>query len=95
MKKPTVQLTKKFFKRLNFLTDQLYEVELVKSEMEHQEPMIVGLFIWQNAKLRMLELYFRFFEKFCYTENCGELEMDTDSLHLTLSDENLEDIILS
>ena len=31
----------KLFKRLNFITDQLYEVELVKSEIEHREPIIV------------------------------------------------------
>ena len=29
----------KLFKRLNFITDQLYEVELVKSEIEHREPI--------------------------------------------------------
>ena len=35
----------KLFKRLNHITDQLYEVELVKSEIEHREPHIVGFFI--------------------------------------------------
>ena len=37
----------KHFKRLNFITDQLYVVELVKSEIEHREPIIVGFFILQ------------------------------------------------
>ena len=46
----------KLFKRLNFITDQLYEVELVKSEIEHREPIIVGFFILQYAEFRMLEL---------------------------------------
>ena len=49
-------INSKLFKRLNFINDQLYEVELVKSEIEHQEPIIVGFFILQYAKLRMLEL---------------------------------------
>ena len=35
----------KMFKRPNHLTDQLYEVELVKSEIEHREPITVGFFI--------------------------------------------------
>ena len=35
----------KLLKRLNFITDQLYEVELVKSEIEHREPIIVGFSI--------------------------------------------------
>ena len=34
----------KMFKRLNHITDQLYEVELVKPEIEHREPIIVGFF---------------------------------------------------
>ena len=58
----------KLFKRLNHITDQLYEVELVKSEIEHREPIIVGFFILQYAKLRMLELYYNFFKKFCDTD---------------------------
>ena len=49
------------FMRLNQITDQLYEVELVKSEIEHREPIIAGFFILQYAKLRMLELYYNFF----------------------------------
>ena len=32
----------KVFKRLGSINDQLYEVELVKSEIEHKEPIIVG-----------------------------------------------------
>ena len=35
----------KLFEQLNFITDQLYEVDLVKSEIEHREPIIVELFI--------------------------------------------------
>ena len=87
-------INNKLFKRLTFITDHLYEVELVKSENEHREPIIVGFFILQYAKLRMLELYYYFFKKFCDTEKYDELEMDTDSLYLVLSEENLEDIIL-
>ena len=46
------------FKRLTHITDQLYEVELVKSEIEHREPINVGFFILQYAKLRVLDLYY-------------------------------------
>ena len=66
-------INKKLFKRLNFITDQLYEVEFFKSEIEHQEPIIVGYFILQYAKLRMSELYYDFFKKFCDTEKYEEL----------------------
>ena len=46
----------KFFKCLYHINDQLYEVELAKAEIEHREPIIVGFFILQYAKLRMFEL---------------------------------------
>ena len=87
-------INSKLFKRLNFINDQLYVVELVKSEIEHREPIIVGFFILQYAKLRMLQLYFNFFKKFCDTEKYEEFEMDTDSLYLALPEENLEYIVL-
>ena len=76
------------FKRLNHITDQLYEVELVKSDIEHRGPILVGFFILQYAKLRMFLLYYTFFKKFCDTEKYEELQMDTDSLYLALSEEN-------
>ena len=42
----------KFFKRLDHINDQLYEVELAKVEIEHREPIIVGFFILQYAKIK-------------------------------------------
>ena len=70
-------INSKMFRRPNHNIDQLYEVELVKSEIEHTEPIIVGFFILQYAKLRKLELYLNFFKKFCDTGKYEELEMDT------------------
>ena len=54
----------KLFKRLDLFNDQLYEVEMAKAEIEHRGPIIVGFFILQYAKLRLLELYYNFFERF-------------------------------
>ena len=83
----------KFFKRLDHIIDQLYEVELAKAQIEHREPIIVGFFILQYAKLRMLELNYNFFERFCDVNKFEELEMDTDSLYLPLSEKQLHDCI--
>ena len=74
----------KLFKRLDHINDQLYEVELAKAEIEHREPIIVGFFILQYAKLRMLELHYNFFEIFYDVSEFEELEMDTDSLCLVV-----------
>ena len=45
-------MIRKMLKRLGHINDQLYEVELVKSEIEQEQPFIVGFFILQYAKLR-------------------------------------------
>ena len=37
----------------------------------------------------MLELYYNFFERFCDVNKSEELEMDTDTLYLTLSEKEL------
>ena len=47
----------KLFKRLDYINDQLYEVEMAKTEIEHRESIIVGFFILQYPKLRLMELH--------------------------------------
>ena len=81
------------FKKLNHLNNSLYEVELAKAEIEHKEPIPFGFFILQYAKLRMLELYYNFFTRFCDVNKFEELEMDTDLLYFALAEKELEDCI--
>ena len=86
-------INSKLFKKLDHVNNSLYEVELAKAPTEHKEPIIVGFFILQYAKLRMWELYYNFFTRFCDVNNFDELEMDTDSLYLALAEKELEDCI--
>ena len=83
----------KLYQRLDHINDQLCEVELANAEIEHREPIIVGFFVFQYAKPRMLELYYNFSERFCDVNKFEELEMDTDSLYLALSERELYDCI--
>ena len=41
----------------------------------------------------MLELYFKFFDKFSDVNKVEELKVDTDSLYLALAEENLDKCI--
>ena len=84
----------KLLKLLNHITDQLYEVELVKHDIQHREPIILRFFILQYNEQKMLELHYNFFKKCCDANKYEELGMDTDSLYLALSEENLEEFIL-
>ena len=86
-------INSKLFNRLDHKNNSLFEVELAKAPIEHKDPIIVGFFILQYAKLRMLELYYNFFTKFCDVNKFEELEKDTESLYLALSENELEDCI--
>ena len=66
----------KLFKKPDHVNNSLYGVELAKAQIEHKEPIIVGFFILQYAKLRMLELYYNFFTRFGDVNKFQELEMD-------------------
>ena len=70
------------FKRLGYRNGQLYEVELVKSDVEHKEPKNIGIFLLQFATWRKLELYHSFVDKYSDVTKFKELEMETDSLYL-------------
>ena len=69
-------------------------MELVKSTIEHREPNIVGFFILQYAKLRMLKLFYNFFDQLCDFNHFEELETDTYSLYVALAEEDLDERIL-
>ena len=73
------------------MNKSLYELELARAQIEDKELIIVGFFILQYAKPRMLELYYNFFTKLCDVSKFEELEMDTDSLYLALAEKELED----
>ena len=92
-KKTHKAINGKMFKHLNNVSEEIYEVELPKSKIEHREPIVVGFFILQYAKLRMLELYYNFFDRFCDVDKFEELETDTVSVFLALAHENLYDCI--
>ena len=66
----------------------------MKPTIEHRELNIVGFFILQYAKLKMLELYYNFFHKYCDENKFVELEVDMDSLYLALAEDILDDRIL-
>ena len=86
-------INSKLFIKLDHVDNSLYEAELAKAQIEHRKPILVGFFILQYAKLRILELYYNFFTRFCDVNKFEELEMDTDSLYLALAKKELEDCI--
>ena len=86
-------INSKQFKDYNQINDDLFEVTSSKAKIVHKEPIVVGFFILQYAKLRMLELYYNFLDKFCDKKKFVEIEMDTDSLYMAMSVDSVNDLV--
>ena len=83
------------FKKISTLDQEqeLYEVELRKKILNIDIPLQIGFTILQYAKLRMLEMYYDFLDYFIERNNFELAEMDTDSLYIGFTHENIHQII--
>ena len=80
-------------RELNTLSDDCYEVEMAKKSIRLDMPTQIGFFILQYAKLRMLEFYYDFLDRFIDRSDFQYCYMDTDSAYAAFSSENVEDLI--
>ena len=53
----------------------------------------IGYLVYQYTKLRILQFYYDFLDKFVSREDFQLLEMDTDSLYMARSHERFEDVV--
>ncbi|XP_071847518.1 uncharacterized protein [Apostichopus japonicus] len=81
------------FRDLNFIVDDCYEVELAKSSIKMDLPIQIGLFVYQYAKLRMLQFYYDCLCKFFDVSKWEYVEMDTDSAYISIAGNSLEEIL--
>ena len=93
--KKTMAINNGLFKKLRYINAQLRRVELAKSEIEHKESIIVGFFILQYGKLRILELRYFFCTNFCNADRYEQIKRDTNSQYLALAEAELYDSIRS
>ena len=56
-------------------------------------PYQCGIAVYQLAKLRMLEFYYDFVDKFWDRRDFEVIQMDTDSLYMALSAEDFDEIV--
>ena len=86
-KKTHAVISSEHFKRSAHINEQLYELQLLNSEIKHQKPTRLGFF---NCKLRNWESWrpiLTIFLKICKTDNYKNMEMDRDFLLLTLTED--------
>ena len=70
-----------------------YELESRKSRITIRRPFQIGIAVYQLAKLRMLEFYYDFLDRYFDRKDFELIQMDTDSNYLAISGKSLEDIV--
>ena len=72
---------------------EAYELESWKPRITIRRPFQIGIAVYQLAKLRMLEFYYDFLDRYFDRKDFELIQMDTDSNYLAISGKKLEDIV--
>ena len=83
----------KRFKKMDQVTEHVYEVEQLKKVVKINLPYQIGFTVYQYAKLRMLEMYYDFMLKYVDRRNFEMVEMDTDSLYFAIAGPSFDAVI--
>ena len=81
------------FKDLEQLYGENYEGTTSKRDIKLDLPLQIGCAVYQLAKLRMLEFYYDFIDKYIDRSDFEMVEMDTDSNYFAFSEDSIEKII--
>ena len=81
-----------FFEDLEEI-DGAYEIKERKRQIQIKRPYQCGIAVYQLAKLRMLEMYYDFLDKYFDRRDFELCYMDTDSFYIAISGESLDDIV--
>ena len=82
-----------FFEDLEEINEGVFEVRQRKRQVTITRPYQCGIPVYQLAKLRMLEFYYDFLDKFCDRRDFELIQMDTDSFYMALSANDFDEII--
>ena len=72
---------------------EAYELESRKPRITIRRPFQIGIAVYQLAKLRMLEFYYDFLDRYFDRKDFELMQMDTDSNYIAISGKKLEDIV--
>ena len=82
-----------YFDDLEEISNGVFEVRQRKKRVTITRPYQCGIAVYQLAKLRMLEFYYDFVDKFCDRRDFEVIQMDTDSLYMALSTEDFDSAV--
>ncbi|CAH3132563.1 unnamed protein product [Porites lobata] len=82
-----------FFRQIDQIEENTYEVQSCKKTVKLNLPMQIGFFVYQYAKLRMLQFYFDFMDKYLDRSDFQYCEMDTDSAYIAIAGQSVESLV--
>ena len=71
----------------------VYEIKEFKQTVMIKRPYQCGIAVYQLAKLRMLEFFYDFLDKYFRRQDSELCYMDTESFYLKMSGASLDDIV--
>ena len=86
-------INNKRFRQLDVVTDNAYEITSNKSRLMYDLPLHIGFFVYQYAKLRMLQFYYDFVDRYVERPLFQYCEMDTDSAYIALAGDTIDDLV--
>ena len=81
------------FRQLDVVVDDTYEIEMNKKTVTYTMPVHVGFFVLQYAKMRMLQFYYDFIDRYLERPLFQYCETDTDSAYLVLAAESVDALV--
>ena len=82
-----------WFRDLEEIDDGVYELKSAKKRIKMNLPIQIGFFVYQYAKLRMLQFYYEVIDHFLDRSDFELLEMDTDSLYMAIAGDSVEELV--
>ncbi len=82
------------FRRSQQLADDLFEVEMTPSKIDMDSPTQLGAHVLSCAKLTMLKFVYEYLDVLVSRKHLRILCTDTDSIYVSLSSENFDELIL-
>ena len=86
-------INNKRFRQLDVVTDDVYEITSNKACLTYGLPLHIGFFVYQYAKLRMLQFYYDFVARYVERPLYQYCEMDTDSAYIALAGDTIDDLV--
>ena len=83
----------KRFRQLDVVAEDAYEVTSSKARVTYDLPLHIGFFVYQYAKLRMLQFYYDFVARYVERPMFQYCEMDTDSAYIALAGDSIDDLV--